>query len=79
MSVKTRKSLLKTLVIVTLVVLCGGVNIANAAGNLGYGSYYLLLSNIYAANAQKDGTYGLYLESNGYDPSSYLYNAYIYM
>jgi hypothetical protein len=75
MSVKTKKSLLKTLVIVTLVVLCGGVNIANA-GNLGTGSYYLFTSHISAATAQLYGEYGLYYLSNGYDASPYLYYAY---
>lgn len=70
MPVKTRKSLLKTVVIVALVALCGSVSIANA-GNLGDGSYYLFLSNTYGNLAHMYGEYGLYYES--YD---YLYYAY---
>jgi len=80
MLVKTRKSLLRTLVIVTLVVLCGGVNIANA-GNLGTGSYYLLVSDIYGSNALKSGMYALYwlYEESNANATSYGYDAYVNM
>jgi hypothetical protein len=86
MSVKTKKSLLKTLVIVTLVVLCGGVYIANA-GNLGNGSYYLFVSNYSGNLAHMYGEYALYYESYDYlyyaylnlnNAATYAYNAYLY-